>query len=282
MTFRLIRQLALVFATTAVLLTAFAQTALANSNEYSTPGTWLEGFKPNYFLYGNPDSKIQVSAKAQLFESRRLYFAYSQTMFWRIAETSSPMSDVDFNPEIFYRIELHGPQKDSNTKDPEPAPDDVAEGPKSWIDVGLFEHESNGQSGLTSRSWNRSYVRYVNESRYENDVRVYFSAKVWIPYATSSKNGDILDYRGIYELQLTVANLLGQSFGRNDMTLRLYPGGVSSVNPFEGGQELTIRFARKGQIQFVPLWSMQLFNGTGESLLDYKNRRTILRAGLSF
>ena len=237
--------------------------AFAHSDEYATPKTWLEGFKPNYLLYGNPDSKIQLSTKAQLFDEKKLYFAYSQTMFWNIPQNSSPVTDVNFNPELFYRFDL--------SED---------EGPISWIDAGILEHESNGREGIWSRTWNRSYVRYVLESRYENDVRVYSSFKGWIAYPRSFDDGnpDILFYRGLYEIEMTVAGLLNQ---RSDITLRIWAGGPSHVDPFAGGQELTLRYGgHRGKL--VPLWTLQLFNGYGEDLLTYNTRRTVLRAGLSY
>lgn len=258
---------------------ACAEPAHAYSDEYAMPKTWLEGYRPNYFLFGNPDSKIQLSAKTQVFEDKRLYFAYSQTMFWDIGDVSSPIANVDFNPELFYRLDFGPSRRRSET-----APDDSAVSPKSWFDIGLLEHESNGQSGAASRSWNRSYVRYELESRYESDLRVYTSFKAWIPYKGSfdAGNADLLAFRGLYELNFTVAGFLGGEFPRNDLTLRLYSGGPSHLNPFGGGQELTFRFSHTSGPQFVPLWTLQIFNGYGESLLDYRSRRTIFRAGLSF
>lgn len=256
-------------------LVAVSPAAFAYSDEYATPKTWLEGYRPNYFLYGNPDSKIQLSAKAQLYDEKRLYFAYSQVMFWDLPHASSPITDVNFNPELFYRFDLSGPAKEHTT-----APDDPAEGPKTWLDAGLFEHESNGKEGALSRAWNRSYVRYVLESRYENDVRVYSTFKAWLPYTSSFDvgNADLLYYRGLYEIELTCAGLIGE---RSDITLRLWSGGPSHVNPFSGGQELTVRFAG-GRGRLVPLWTLQVFNGYGEDLLNYNQRRTIVRAGLSY
>lgn len=242
--------------------------AHAYSDEYATPKTWLEGYRPNYFLYGNTDSKIQLSTKVQLLEDAHLYFAYSQTMFWDIGEVSSPMADVNFNPELFYRFE-----NGSN------------DAPRSWFDVGLLEHESNGRDGLSSRAWNRSYVRYTLESRYDAEVRVYSSFKAWIPWTSSfdAYNKDLLYDRGLYELELTVANLLGGPFVRDDLTLRLYAGGPSHLNPFLGGQEITLRFAVRGRTHaFIPLWTLQVFNGYGEDLLTYNQRRTIFRLGLSY
>jgi phospholipase A1 len=250
--------------------------AFAYSDEYATPKTWLEGYKPNYFLFGNPDSKIQLSAKAQLFEEKRLYFAYSQVMFWEIGRVSSPITDVNFNPELFYRFDLSGAPKEQDT-----SPDDpVARGDKTWLDVGLLEHESNGEADPFSRSWNRSYVKYVLESDYDDGLRLYSTFKAWFPWKSSfdRANADLLYYRGLYEIELTCAGLLGE---RSDVTLRLYAGGPSHVNPFEGGQELTLRFG-VGHGRLVPLWTVQIFNGYAEDLLFFDRRRTMLRAGLSY
>lgn len=218
---------------------------------------WLDRYKPNYFLWGNPDSKIQFSARVRVLENDGLFFAYSQLMFWDIPLTSSPMSDVNFNPELFYRFGL-------------------GEGD---LDLGFFEHESNGKSADESRAWNRSYLRYTFRG---DDLEASF--KVWAPYTSSfdAANPDLLEYRGLYEVTVTAKNLLGGSFRHNDLTLRLYPGGPSHIDPFGGGQELTLRFAVKTSPQFTPMWTAQVFNGYGEGLLYYYDRRTIFRAGLSF
>jgi outer membrane phospholipase A len=252
----------------------------AASDEYITPKTWLEGYKPNYFLYGTPDSKIQLSAKVQILEEARLYFGYSQLMFWNISYASSPIADVNFNPELFFRFDFSGPAKEKR----EVAPDDSPEGPKTWLDLGIFEHESNGESFYNSRAWNRSYVRYVLEGRYENNVRIYSSFKAWVPYVGTfdQMNPDLLYYRGLYEVEFTCANFLGEAFTRSDLTLRVYSGGPSHLDPFAGGQELTLRFTRRMHPQIVPLWTLQVFNGYGEDLLYYNQRRTVFRGGLSF
>jgi outer membrane phospholipase A len=180
-------------------LSAMSSQVQAASDEYITPKTWLEGYKPNYFLYGTPDSKIQLSAKVQILEEARLYFGYSQLMFWNISYASSPIADVNFNPELFFQM-----------------------------------------------------------------------------------NPDLLYYRGLYEVEFTCANFLGEAFTRSDLTLRVYSGGPSHLDPFAGGQELTLRFTRRMHPQIVPLWTLQVFNGYGEDLLYYNQRRTVFRGGLSF
>src|SRR5690349_6212575 len=57
----------------------------------------------NYFISGRPDTKVQFSFKMQVIRDWNLFFGYTQVMFWDIPKESSPFTDVNYNPELFYR-----------------------------------------------------------------------------------------------------------------------------------------------------------------------------------
>src|SRR5438445_4986546 len=83
-------------------------------------------YKPMYFAYGNPLTKIQLSFRVSLFEEFPLNFGYSQIIFWQLGEGSKPFLDATYNPEFFYRMQLDS----------------------SWLcflDFGIWEHHSYGK-----------------------------------------------------------------------------------------------------------------------------------------
>lgn len=222
----------------------------------------LNRYKPVYFIYGNPDSKLQLSLKAMLFRNFNLYFAYTQLMLWTLTEKSAPMRDINFNPEVFYRLKL--------TKD--------ADG---FLDFGFYEHESNGRSGKLSRSWDRAYLRWTSRTSLGDSRRLVWSFKAFAPYNLDNENKAIARYRGLWELSTTLTGFLSPIFDISEVTFRLYPGGPSHTNPLRGGQELTIRAKWASRTLLSPIvW--QIFHGYGEYLLDYNERKFIVRVGLGF
>src|SRR5579863_1274910 len=128
----------------------------------------LESYKPIYFLMGSPNTKIEVSLKTKVIEGFNLYVGYSQLMMWELFRKSPYFSDLNYNPEIFYRMVLKADSKMIPTR---------------WLDFGGFEHESNGKGGVNERSWNRSYLRYHDEVDSTMGSRVYWSIKAWGPYS---------------------------------------------------------------------------------------------------
>ena len=241
----------------------FTNRAQAYANENVTSSWQAEGYKPNYFLYGDPDSKLSLSFKIKILENSGFYLGYSQLMFWELGADSSPFKDVNYNPEIFYRKY-------------------VEDRPSTWVDVGIFEHESNGQAGDLSRGWNRFYLLYSAEAFSWEQAKFYASLKAWVPYSKEDTNEDIVEYRGLWELNLTVSSFLGETFDRSDLTFRIYPGGRTGMDPTQGGQEITLRL--KGVVfkEFLPVFTIQYFNGYGESLLSYNERESTWRVGIGF
>ncbi len=222
----------------------------------------LERYKPTYFLIGKPDTKVQISFKAELLKGADLYLGYTQLMLWDLFRESSPFTDVNYNPELFYRIST-GPAR-------------------GYIfDLGFFEHESNGQDGENSRGWNRSYIRVSKNYRYGQSTIAGWSLKFWVVTHLEATNPDLPNYRGLYEVQLILSSFLAPVLDVDDVLFRLYPGGHSRVNPFEGGQELTLRGKYSARKLLLPV-AFQIFHGYAESLLHYSDEYWGVRIGLSF
>jgi outer membrane phospholipase A len=226
------------------------------------PYVRLQEYQPIYIIAGKPDTKVQFSFMTQFIQKIEFYFGYTQLMMWDLSHPSAPFRDLNYNPDLFYRI--HMDQESSQ-----------------WLDLGAFEHESNGKDGDDSRGWHRFYLRYHSQHRLGEEVRGLWSFKLWYPIPYDSSNKDIVHYRGVWELQISLKNFLGSFFGENNLALRIYPGGRYYSNPLAGGQELTLLTKAPLKV-LTPLAVFQIFHGYGENLLDYKTERWGVRAGLGF
>lgn len=92
---------------------------------------WLSGYEQS-------ETKLQISFKKEFFPIG-FYFGYTGTFFWDLLKESSPFRNYDHKPELFQRLSFG----------------------KNFIDIGAFEHQSNGRDLSANRSVNRSYVRSV-------------------------------------------------------------------------------------------------------------------------
>ena len=235
----------------------------ASAQENWTAVVPLELYKPDYFLMGQPDTKIQFSFKLRLVQGYPLYFGYSQVMKWDLVRPDPFFADLNYNPEFFYRFALG----DSKTR---------------WLDAGPFEHESNGKGGSEERSWNRSYLRFHDEWTVGDKTVLRAELKAWVPYSLNVANRDLPDYRGVYETNVILSNFMGPRFDVDDLILRLYPGGPSNVDPTRGGQELTWRMRSTAHIRIRPVLVFQVFHGYAETMLDYRHSYWAWRAGIGF
>ncbi len=70
------------------------------------PIPFLERYKPSYFLLGHPITKVQVSFRVQLVRDLPVHFGYTQLMMWDLFKSSAPFRDLNYNPDLFYRLAL--------------------------------------------------------------------------------------------------------------------------------------------------------------------------------
>ena len=66
----------------------------AAAQENWTHGVPLEAYKPNYFLMGQPETKIQGSLKVRLIQDQNLYFGYTQLMMWQMVRRDPYIFDI--------------------------------------------------------------------------------------------------------------------------------------------------------------------------------------------
>ena len=228
-------------------------------------GPYFGLYKDNYFTVGttvgvqkpsrtNSDVKFQISIAQKLTRSvlpwqTYIFLMYTQKTFWNVFEKSLPMHDLNFNPGI-------GWSKPFFNKDRYVG--------KLTL---LLEHESNGRDSIQSRSWNR--ISIGGSVLIDPWIMVY--GKVWIPIIDGQNNRDILNYCGIYQTGVEIATLDRKFIW--DITFVKRKGWNLNFNTIF---EFSWRFHKKSNQYFF----LQYYNGYGESLLDYNQFHSRLRAGI--
>ena len=216
----------------------------------------LERHKRIFFISGTENTKLQVSAKAPVLYGSNLFVAYTETGFWKLFQKSSnPFEDINHNPEIFYRWNLHE---------------------HFDLDAGV-EHLSNGTDKANSRSWNDLYLQSM--SKLDN---VYFTTKAYYLWDIDANNENIKTYLGYVDMELGIKELIRSKFQSNELYVRWRPGSQlrfngSGYNTFEIGLKIKFSAVRLFQHFFV-----NYYNGYGENQLAYDRYTRALRAGLTF
>ena len=228
-------------------------------------GPYFGLYKDNYFTVGttvgvqkpsrtNSDVKFQISIAQKLTRSvlpwhTYIFLMYTQKTFWNVFEKSLPMHDLNFNPGL-------GWSKPFFNKDRYVG--------KLTL---LLEHESNGRDSIQSRSWNRISIG----GSVPIDPWIMVHGKVWIPIIDGQNNRDILNYCGIYQTGVEIATLDRKFIW--DITFVKRKGWNLNFNTIF---EFSWRFHKKSNQYFF----LQYYNGYGESLLDYNQFHSRLRAGI--
>lgn len=217
---------------------------------YILPATWADAY------HGRQSEVVfQLSGKQALFGSR-IYFAYRQISYWQayFADGSAPFRETDYNPEFFYRLQAR-PYAGGNV----------------GADAG-FAHESNGQGGLLSRSWNHLYVTpYFQRDRLLVRLklrwRVPEDPKETPTSARGDDNPDITDFLGYTELNL---------YYRWPTTHQVHL--LLRGNPATGRGFASLKLSRRLPREQDAWLVITLSTGYGESLADYN--RKVSRAGI--
>lgn len=224
---------------------------LASANERP-----FEQASPNDDIHFQPwETKFQFSLKVpvkrDIFNRADLFVAYTNRSFWQQfnSDSSSPFRNSDHEPEIWLSFknnsQLFGLQN-------------------RIIRAGI-SHQSNGQSGSLSRSWNRLYADFI----FERDDW-YFSLKPWwrISEDTGDDNPDIDDYMGQFEFSGLYKH------GTHNFEFMIRNNLESSDN--HGAIQVGWSFPITKHVRGYAQW----FNGYGESLIDYNAYSNSLGFGI--
>ncbi len=262
------------------------QESMSFVKKYFTSNFGLYAYKANYLLplsYSSKDyiywdkdgingnyekqyeTEFQISLKKPVLFNllglhETLTFAYTQRVWWQVYSDSSPFRETNYEPEFFVTF-------------PTPKMFDKSYGLKG-LRVG-FVHESNGQDGLQSRSWNRLYFASIWQHQ-----NIFTKFRIWyrIPEDKKKKptdshgddNPNIEKYMGYGDI--TLSHVLGKSHFtlllRNNLRLRENKGAVRLSYSYP------LAFSKDTFLY------IKLFSGYGESLIDYD--RYINKASIGF
>lgn len=203
------------------------------------------------------EAKFQLSLKTKVFYkvlwgNADVWAAFSQRAYWQLynKELSRPFRETNYQPEIILNFPLN-----FNVL-----------GFKGRMAGAAFIHESNGRSDPLSRSWNRFSV-HVGFDRGPLQIML----KNWIRLGGSNDdNPQIMDYIGRAEAKIIY------DWGRQ----RFYAIARHSLrfgDKSRGSIQLNYTFP------IIKNFSahIQIFDGYGESLIDYNHRQTTFGVGVS-
>lgn len=211
----------------------------------------------------NKEAKFQISVKLPVYlrddTVDGVFFGFTLTSFWQLynSQVSKPFRETNYSPEVFYQqaadLSVLGYDFDA-------------------VQVG-FNHMSNGQSGLRSRSWNRLFASVLFS---DYDSLYYLKAWYRIPEdekdspldPTGDDNPNIQDYYGRMELGY------GTKMGNFKLLARVRNN--LNFNTNRGSIELNLTYPLSDRYEVL----LQYFNGYGDSLIDYD--RSQERIGLGF
>lgn len=205
------------------------------------------------------EAKFQISLKTKAVENLfgdngDVWFGYTQSSRWQVynADESRPFRETNYEPEasLMFRTnyELFG---------------------LSGRLLGItLNHQSNGRSDPLSRSWNRAILNVG----FERD-NFALMIRPWYRFDEDAKddnNPDIKDYVGRGDITAF--------YRKNDHDFSLMlrhslKGGDDSHGAVQFDWSFPIRGKLRGQFQ--------LFDGYGESLIDYNHRATYVGLGVS-
>ena len=212
----------------------------------------------------SPQSLTAVEAKFQLsFKTKALenvfgdngdvWMAYTQSSRWQVfnGDASRPFRETNYEPEVMlvFRTGYH-----------------LAGWSGRLLGIGV-NHQSNGRADPLSRSWNR-VIASVGLDR--GDWALMLRPWWRVSDGNDDDNPDISDYIGRGDATLV------RRFGRHEFSLTARHS-LRSGDDAHGAVQLDWGFpisrALRGHVQ--------VFDGYGESLIDYNHRATYVGFGVS-
>ena len=244
-------------------------TLLPHENNYLMPFTYVDGIASTLERDGssapsdNVEAKFQLSLKTPLWskiykDNGYLFFAFTQQAYWQAynSEVSSPFRENNYEPELILMFPHYANVDDAASR---------------IISLSL-SHQSNGRSGTQSRSWNRLKLSWVTSIgnvfiNFEPYYRFKEQKKTNPLDADGDDNPDIGKYMGWFELSA--------AYKQDTATWRMMVR-----NNLRSNNKGAIRFSYSRPLnKHIRLYA-ELFNGYGESLIDYN--RSVSRFGIGF
>jgi phospholipase A1 len=227
---------------------------LANQSN-ATNDRPFRAYLPDDYKSKHTELTYQLSFKAKLLEGVAntpidIWAGYTQQSFWQAyaRAESSPFRETNYQPEVMAVLPINKQLGPVNLR---------------FASLG-FVHQSNGQSATLSRSWNRFYGQLGMESG-----NLGVTARVWkrLDNAKSNNdNPDITDFLGHGDVRLTYRD---KGFEYSATLRRNFDTGHGAV---QAGVAFPLAVNLKGYAQ--------LFDGYGQSLIDYNYSQKSLGIGV--
>lgn len=229
---------------------------------YFLPVSYYSGYQQSASFrgaeYGPVETQFQVSFKFPLdtgifTRNDGLMAAYTQQSHWQLYQESSPFRETIYEPELIYGMSLNMPLIE----------DLKLEG----FTVGV-NHQSNGQGGAFSRSWNRLFAEaFLARGNWG------IALKRWhrIPEpASEDDNPDISRYIGMTEL--------GMAYTRSGNVVTFRMRNHLDSNFSRGNSQISWSFPLAGERYKGYLL---LRTGYGDTLADYDTYTNRVGLGIS-
>tara|TARA_R110002126_G_scaffold199197_2_gene346914 strand:+ start:899 stop:1762 length:864 start_codon:yes stop_codon:yes gene_type:complete len=244
-------------------------TLLPHESNFLLPISYVDGINGTISRDGvsapadNLEAKFQLSLKTPLWtkiykDRGYLFFAFTQQAYWQAynSDVSSPFRENNYEPELILML---------------PHYQNYEEAASRIISLSL-SHQSNGRSGELSRSWNRLKLSWVTSIgnvfiNFEPWYRFNEREKTSVDDPKGDDNPDITKYMGWFELSA--------AYKQGDATWRMMMRNNLRSNN-KGALRLSYSRPFNRHIRLY----VELFNGYGESLIDYD--RSLTRLGIGF
>ncbi len=233
------------------------------------PSEWREYLHYDNHIEVEMQLSFQKSLTYNLFGwNEYINFAYTQHFWWKLYDESGPFRETNYIPELFMLV---------------PTSDYID---STYNLKGIkfgYRHQSNGQEGYQSRSWNRLFL----ESIWQWD-NLFVNLQGWYripeekkgeafyqgtnPNDKGDDNPDILDYMGYGDLRIKYF------YGKNQINLLLRNNFKLNNNKGAIQVDWTTPFFNSSNT----FWYVKLFTGYGENMIDYNKNISKLSLGFAF
>ncbi len=242
---------------------------LAAASDKTIPDEWKKYKNYDNHIEAEYQLSFQKPLTYNLFGwNEYISFAYTQRVWWKIYDESSPFRETNYLPELFMIL---------------PTSDTIDQRYNLKAYKFGYRHQSNGQEGYHSRSWDRLFfatlwqfknlfIRAEGWYRFpedKKDVSFYTGTN---PKASGDDNPDILDYMGYGDLELAYM------FGDSQINLLWR----NNLHRYNNRGAIKIDYSTPFFNSDNTYWYIKLFSGYGESMIDYDHSVSKLSIGFAY
>jgi phospholipase A1/A2 len=237
----------------------------------------LSTYEPIYFILGSyPAAEFQFSLKYRLFSfsnednfaenaADHFFFAYTQTSFWDLISRDPSFYDSSYKPSLFFYYTNILQSSSTNLFELDLQPG--------------AEHESNGKGGTGERSLYTAYLQPTANFRLPQNFFFTLQPRARTYFLVGENNPDIANYRGYVDLLAALGWKDPNSEEKVEFSTKITLGDTWKYP----GLKFDLRFnlARIFWLKaFNPTIQIQYFTGYGQTLLQYNQSSSAIRAGL--